>query len=251
MENGELAAGTVDNIIKPVRLLLEMNDVYLNWKKIRRVIPPVRRYALDRVPTTSEILEILDSADLRGKALTLTLLSSGIREGAISGLTVGDYTRIKQDEKLVAGKLIVYNRDPDKYFTFVSAEASLSIDKYLEFRQMHGEKVTVESPLFRDKFGPIAGRYGHGKDNASANVIPMTAHAVRQYYNRLLHSLGIRSEKKRRHEFSVHGFRKFFKTKCETGGMKPINIEILMGHSTGISDSYYLQRANYWMITKK
>ena len=45
---------------------------------------------------------------------------------------------------------------------------------------------------------------------------------------------------KKRHEFQTdHGFRKWFKTRCELSGMKPINIEILMGHSTGISDSYY------------
>ena len=81
--------------------------------------------------------------------------------------------------------------------------------------------------------------YGHGKKDAEKNVIPMTAPAVRQYYNRLFYSIGIRSEKKRRHEFSVHGFRKYFKTRCELAGMKPINVETLMGHSTGISDSYY------------
>ena len=30
----------------------------------------------------------------------------------------------------------------------------------------------------------------------------------------------------------------FFKTRAEEAGMKPINVEILMGHSVGISDSY-------------
>ena len=45
---------------------------------------------------------------------------------------------------------------------------------------------------------------------------------------------------KKRHEFQAdHGLRKWFKTRCELAGMKPINIEVLMGHSTGISDSYY------------
>ena len=45
---------------------------------------------------------------------------------------------------------------------------------------------------------------------------------------------------KRRHEFQAdHGFRKWFKTRCEIAGMKSINVETLMGHSTGISDSYY------------
>ena len=43
----------------------------------------------------------------------------------------------------------------------------------------------------------------------------------------------------RRHEWkTVHGFRKFFKTRAEQV-MKPANVEILMGHSIGISDSYY------------
>jgi hypothetical protein len=47
-------------------------------------------------------------------------------------------------------------------------------------------------------------------------------------------------EGKRRHEFQAdHGFRKWFKTKCESAGMRSINIEILMGHSLGLSDSYY------------
>jgi hypothetical protein len=46
--------------------------------------------------------------------------------------------------------------------------------------------------------------------------------------------------KKNRYEFQTdHGFRKWFKTRCEIAGMKSINIEILMGHSVGISDSYY------------
>jgi hypothetical protein len=50
---------------------------------------------------------------------------------------------------------------------------------------------------------------------------------------------------KRRHEFQAnHGFRKFFKTACETAGVKPIVTETLMGHSTGISDSYYRPTQN-------
>ena len=42
----------------------------------------------------------------------------------------------------------------------------------------------------------------------------------------------------------MHGFRKYFKTKAEQSGMKPINVEILMGHSVGISDSYYRPTEN-------
>jgi hypothetical protein len=50
---------------------------------------------------------------------------------------------------------------------------------------------------------------------------------------------------KRRHEFQTdHGFRKWFKTRCELAGMKPINIEKLMNHSVGISNSYYRATEN-------
>jgi integrase len=237
---GEITTATVGNCLKAVRLLLEMNDVSLNWKKIRRVLPRARRYALDRIPTVEEIREIVEAADIREKALTLVFVSSGIREGAIEHLTVGDYSIIEiGKQKPAAGRLVVYGRDPEQYTAFISPEACHALDKYLDFRREHAEQITKASPLFRDKFDPVKGLYGHGKTNSEQAIIPMTAPAVRQYYNRLLFSIGIRKQRKRRHDFSVHGFRKFFKTKAEIGGMKPINVETLMGHSTGISDSYY------------
>jgi integrase len=240
--NAEITGATVSNSLKAVRLLLEMNDVYLNWKKIRRILPRVRRYALDRIPTVEEIREITDSADLRGKALTLLFISSGVREGAIEYFKVQDYTNIEKEGKIVAGRLVVYSGDPEMYITFITPEACHALDKYIEFRREHGERIERNSPLFRDKFDPVKGQYGHGKKGSKESVIPMTSPAVRQYYNRLLFSIGIRSERKRRHDFSVHGFRKFFKTKAEIGGMKPINVETLMAHSVGISDSYYRPR---------
>lgn len=238
-DQGQIAESTIRNPLKAIKLLLEMNDASLNWKKIRRLLPPARGYALDRIPTLEEIREILDAADARGKALTLTFLTSGLREGAIASLRISDYSPIHSDGKIVAGKITVYNGEPERYTTFITPEALSALERYLEFRRDHGELLGFKSSLFRDKFDPVRGMYGHGKVYAKTNVIPMTAPAVRQYYNRLLYAVGIRSEKKRRHEFSVHGFRKFFKTRCELGGMKPINVETLMGHSTGISDSYY------------
>jgi hypothetical protein len=55
VENKEITGATVSNFLKAIRLLLEMSDVNLNWKKIRRILPLARRYALDRVPTIEEI----------------------------------------------------------------------------------------------------------------------------------------------------------------------------------------------------
>jgi hypothetical protein len=71
--------------------------------------------------------------------------------------------------------------------------------------------------------------------------MPLTEHSIRQYYNRLLRSIGIHNERRKRHEFSVHGFGKYFKTKAELAGVKPA-VEMLMGHSLDKANIFNLQR---------
>jgi hypothetical protein len=44
---------------------------------------------------------------------------------------------------------------------------------------------------------------------------------------------------RKRHEWkAAHGFRKFYKSRAEQI-MRPINVEITLGHDIGISASYY------------
>jgi integrase len=73
--------------------------------------------------------------------------------------------------------------------------------------------------------------------------IKLKTEGVKRLVEDALWTQGLRKKldsNKKRHEFQTdHGLRKWFKTRCELAGMKPINIEILMNHSTGISDSYY------------
>jgi hypothetical protein len=131
-----------------------MNDVVLNWKKIKRMLPTIRRYALDRIPTLEELREILDAVDIRGKALTLVLVSSGIREGAVPSLRVSNYSKLRTRvpgndnsrlnasnstsnlvQQLVAGKLEIYHGEPECYCAFISPEACIALDNYLDFRR--------------------------------------------------------------------------------------------------------------------
>jgi hypothetical protein len=62
--------------------------------------------------TIDEVQKIFEAADLRGKAVTLVLASSGLREGAIQHLRLEDYRPIKQDNKIVGGRLLVYRKTP-------------------------------------------------------------------------------------------------------------------------------------------
>jgi hypothetical protein len=57
---------------------------------------------------------------------------------------------------------------------------------------------------------------------------------IKRLIERALWTQGLRTKLtngKKRHEFQTdNGFRKWFKTQSEISGMKPINVEILMGH---------------------
>jgi hypothetical protein len=66
---------------------------------------------------------------------------------------------------------------------------------------------------------------------------------IKRLMERAIWAQGLRKKPepgKKQHPYQAnHSLRKWFKTRCEIAGMKPINIEKLMNHSCGISDNYY------------
>src|SRR6476619_5663507 len=51
VERKEITAATLRNFVKAIKLFCEMSDIQIQWKKITRGFPKVRRYADDRAPT--------------------------------------------------------------------------------------------------------------------------------------------------------------------------------------------------------
>ena len=109
----------------------------------------------------------------------------------------------------------------------------------MDYRKSSGEKITGKSWVLRNVWNTRKGF----KRGLVAEPEKLKSSGVKRVMEDALWTQRLRSKLeigKRRHEFQTdHGFRKWFKTRCEIAGMKPINIEKLMGHSTGISDSYY------------
>ena len=238
---GEISPATLPNIRKPIRLLLEMNDVTgINWPKISRLMPKARKYALDRAPTIDEIRLMLSNSDVRFQAIILTMLSSGIRIGAWDEINWGHVQPFYREKKIVAAKLVIYPGDVESYITFITPEAYGKLQEYIDMRERYGEKIASDSPLLRDKWDAVP-RGSIQPDIMSPKRL--TANGVKRLIENMFWKKGLRKEKKKRHEFSIHSFRKYFKTRAEQV-MKPINVETLMGHSTGISDSYYRPTEN-------
>ena len=241
-ERGEIAVATIRNFWKPIRLFLEMNDINLAWKKISRGIPKGRKFAVDRAPTIDEIRKLVEYPDRRIKAIVYTMCSSGIRLGAWEYLKWNHVTPIEREGMLLGAKLLVYAEDEEQYFTFITPEAYNELKKWMDFRRECGEKVTDESKVLRDLLD--AEKFGRGLVRLPKEL---KASGIKSLIEGALKSQGIRKKLpvgKKRHEFQAdHGFRKFFKTRAEQA-MKPINVETLIGHSTGISDSYYRPNEN-------
>jgi len=242
VEKGEIAESTINNYYKSIKLFCEMNDILFNWKKIAKGKPQHRDYANDRAPTIEEIKKLLDFPDRRIKVIVLVMLSSGIRVGAWDYLKWKHIIPIKNDkDEVIAAKIIVYAGTKEEYFSFITPEAFTALQEYIEFRASCGEKITGESWLVRDIWKSTNVKF---QNRGGLATVPrrLKSSGVRSIVSRAEWEQGIReplADGKKRHEFqAVHSLRKFFKSHCEQV-MKSINVEILMSHAIGVSNSYY------------
>lgn len=238
VESKELASGTVRNYVNTIKLLCEVCEFQIPWKKILRGMPRGRRFASDRAPTIEEIRKIIEYPDRRITCIVFVMASSGIRLGAWDYLKWGHIKPVFENGEVSAAKVRVYAEEDEEYLTFITAEAYSSILDWMNFRKESGESINDESWVLRNLWDLES----RGQGIAS---VPkrLKSSGVKRLMERAQHAQGVRKKLengKKRHEFQLdHGFRKWFKTQCEIAGMKSINIETLMGHSIGVSDSYY------------
>ena len=172
------------------------------------------------------------------------MVSSGIRVGAWDYLQWGNIKPMEEDGKIVAARMIVYDGEDDSYITYITPPAYRELTEWMKYREESGEVITDESWVMRDLWDT------QSKISRGLVTIPkkLTAIGVKRLMERAIWAQGLRRKLqagKKRHPFATnHSLRKYFKTRCELAGMKPINIENLMGHSTGISESYYRPTEN-------
>lgn len=240
--NGEISDSTIPNYYRATKLFCEMNDITLNWKKIARGLPRAGKAANDRAPTIAEIRKLVEYPDRRIKPIVKTMISSAIRIGAWDFLKWKHITPIFQgSNEVIAAKVIVYAGDAEEYFTFITPEAYISLKEWMDFRMAYGEKITGESWVMRDLWQTTNIKYG-AKLGLATCPKKLKSSGIKRLLERAIWEQGLRqplSKGVRRHEWkAAHGFRKYYKSHAEQV-MRPINVEITMGHNIGISASYY------------
>ena len=242
VENIEITSGTLKNFVKSLKVFCEMADISIPWKKITRGLPNARQSANDRAPTIEEIKKLLEYPDRRIKPIVYTMISSGIRLGAWNYLKWKHIIPIKDEKgEVLAAKIIVYAGEHDEYYSFVTPEAYSSLLDWIKFREEYGEKTSEESWLMRDIWQTTNVNYG-AKWGLATCPKKLNSYAIKRILERGLWSQGLRKtleNGEKRHEYkAAHGFRKFYKTRTEQV-MRPLNVEITLGHDIGLSGSYY------------
>jgi hypothetical protein len=215
----------------------------INWKKISRGLPSGRKAANDRAPTLEELRKLVEYPDRRITFCVYIMVSSGIRIGAWDYLRWKDITPLTDTNtgELVAAKLRVYAGEPDEYFCFITPEAYNAAKQWMEYREQHGEKITGDSWIMRDLWQTTTMNYG-AKFGLATYPKKLKSSGIKSLLERAIKAQGLwkpLSEGNTRREWKgAHGLRKYYKSHAEQV-MKPINVELTMGHDIGISASYY------------
>jgi hypothetical protein len=149
----------------------------------------------------------------------------------------------------------------------MTPEAYNAVKEWMDFRASYGEQITGDSWLMRDLWKTTdvqkwkktkegtkkraAKNYNFYAPTA-ANPTKLPVDSIKRIILRAIREQGVRDELqdgKRRFEWKqVHGFRKWFKTRCEQVMLRS-NVELLLSHSGyGMSQTSYYRPSEHELL---
>jgi len=236
-----LNPSSIDNYFKPIRKLLDMNDVAISWKRVHITFPEIDNIVQSREWRRDEIQTMLNYANgAIDRAIVLIAASSGIRSGAFN-LNWEDIIPIyKVDEQLkieisdseiknatvACAMIIVYKGTSSQYPAFITAEAYDALQNYKkEWKNRIGRKPNPDEPIFINE-GDLVRR---------ASIA-----SIKRRVERIIERAGLRApltEGKKRHDVPImNGFRRFFnktikqELSSDSALASLIKKEYMMGH---------------------
>ncbi|KFM19418.1 integrase family protein [Marine Group I thaumarchaeote SCGC AAA799-P11] len=223
---------TANQRLAGVELFFDMNMVLYHKKILRKLLPGNDKEQGGKLAyTTEEIKEMLSlTTKLRSKAIIHFFASTGCRPSAIAD----PIFRLKHVEEMnhKCKSILVYSGSKEKYYAFLTPEASKALDSYLNQRKLNGEKLDEESPVFANI-----------SDFPTTKQAHLSVNSTNQIIRDILKKSSIeRKRNGQRHDKAeLYGFRKRFNTILKLENEINSNIaEKLMAHKRGL-DGTYLQ----------
>jgi hypothetical protein len=231
VESKDLSPQTLPNHIKPIRVLLDSNDIPINWKRLSKLYPRITRGSNDRAYTLEELQRMLQVAkDITDKVIITLFASAGFRLEAWDYFTWDDVVFFRNKGNTFRGAALrVYKNDPEQYWTFITPEACNMLEIYREkWKSDIGQYPKPDQPLIKAVKFPTIHR--------------LSQKGVRKRVEKIVQSIGLRpplQPGKKRHEVKLdHGFRKSFNTNLRRAKVDHLDKEDMMGHKTGLEKHY-------------
>ena len=238
---------SMGNYFKPIKKLLDMNDVSMPWKRIYATFPEQDNVPDSRGWTRAEIAKMLRfAAGTTDRALVLLAASSGMRVGGFD-LNWGDIKFVYgEGENLsfegsgdpACAMVSVYHGTIAQYPAFITPEAcrALADHRQVWVRDV-GREPEPSDPVFK-KCGPLPRR--------------ATQQMIKKRIQRMVVKAGLRPPESKNHRrFEVpmmNGFRRFWNKACKESlsADSPLSSlikkEYMMGHTGLVSlDKNYFQ----------
>jgi len=226
---GKISPNTLNTQLAPVFLFYELNNITLNKTRLKKMYPAKVKRGGYGSYSLEDIQNMLGSTrKKRTKACILILSSTGCRATALCELNQKDVENYKDGCKIVT----FYSGDQSEYVGFLTPEASKALDDYTEQRIQAHERITPDSPLFRESYSMGSLPAKRIKPAMLQEMVGMTLSDVKR-----------KKDSSRRFNIAITGgFRKFFNLTMKLQEKSNISlVEKLMGHSVTVGlDNYYL-----------
>jgi len=229
----------IANYTKPVISFCKISDIMLNTRKINKFLPPRTRNRKSAAYTAEQIQKLLDIADERMRVVILLASSSGLRVGAIPGLSVGSLEEVKD-----LYRIIVYEGEPEEYLVYCTNECRKAITDYLKMRERYGEVILKSNPLIREQFDK--------RDQFSiANPRRIKEDVLMKKLTEMAEAAGLRARTHLKEgqkpgaqtkDIPVcNGFRRFYCSTLVNSGLITEKRWLLEGHSLHGNDASYIK----------
>ena len=223
-----MAPLTIKLKISNIKAFLIENNIELPekfWKKIRRRIKGSRALTLDRIPTNTELKQLLLHTPIHGKACFLCLESSGMRIGELLQSNIDDLYLNENPARIqIRGEV---TKTGNSRHAFFSREAHEALTEWLKVRDDYLEAAVGKSHMYEKSL----------EDSRIFPFDPSTAYSI---WKKALHKakLNGRDKSTGREKLHPHTLRKFFRTRLGAAGIPIDVVEALMGHEGYLTEVY-------------
>ena len=222
LKDEKRAPTTISLRLNVLQFVFSMNDIMLNWKKLKKMTPEKIKPSGMETWKDQEIRDMIKvSGTIRNRAIIYGFVSMGCRNNAMINIKLKD---IEYFEDCMC--VMIYADYPEEYPSFVTPEGTKMIKYYLKEREERGEKLTPESYLWSNRLGR-----------------KMTVESMRMVLSRIFSKFP-NSRKKQGFRYNIqvtHGFRKWQATKLKLKIDVHHSIsERLLGHKAGLDSNYFV-----------